>query len=115
MKRESRELWKKRVERWKESGLSAGEYAAEIGVKEGTLRHWSWKFSAESRGVETLKRPTRNKKKSKSASISFVEVPTSESEAFFEVVLSSKLTIRVPMGFDDASLSRLISVLEAQT
>ena len=42
MERVSRDQWAKRVERWCESGLTAAEFAAEIGVKEATLRHWKW-------------------------------------------------------------------------
>jgi hypothetical protein len=33
MARERRDVWEKRVERWRESGLTAQEYAAEIGVE----------------------------------------------------------------------------------
>jgi hypothetical protein len=36
MERVSREAWAKRVERWRGSGLTAAEYAAEIGVKPQT-------------------------------------------------------------------------------
>jgi hypothetical protein len=31
MGRESREVWEKRLARWRESGLSAREFAAEVG------------------------------------------------------------------------------------
>jgi hypothetical protein len=33
MERVSRAAWAKRVERWRESGLTAARYAADIGVK----------------------------------------------------------------------------------
>lgn len=36
--------WAKRVERWCESGLTAQEYAAEIGVNANTLQHWGWRL-----------------------------------------------------------------------
>jgi hypothetical protein len=32
MERASRETWAKRVERWKDRGLTAKEYAAEVGI-----------------------------------------------------------------------------------
>jgi hypothetical protein len=38
MKRESRKVWTKRVERWRDSGLSATEFASQIGINENTLR-----------------------------------------------------------------------------
>ncbi len=34
MDRESRETWAKRVERWRDSGLTAKEFAAEMGINE---------------------------------------------------------------------------------
>ena len=36
----SRAEWQKRIERWNDSGLSAGQFAAELGINAGTLRHW---------------------------------------------------------------------------
>lgn len=40
MARDGREVWAKRVERWRESGLTAKEYAAEVGLNPNTLTHW---------------------------------------------------------------------------
>jgi hypothetical protein len=37
MDRESRETWAKRVERWRDSGLTAKEYAAELGINVRSL------------------------------------------------------------------------------
>lgn len=47
MARESREVWLKRVERWRESGLSAAEFANEVGINAGSLRHWGWRANAD--------------------------------------------------------------------
>ena len=44
MGRDGREVWAKRVERWRESGLTAQEFATETGVNKNTLVHWSWKL-----------------------------------------------------------------------
>jgi hypothetical protein len=44
MARVSREVWAKRVERWKDSGLSAKEFAAELDVSPNTLTFWKWKL-----------------------------------------------------------------------
>lgn len=50
MARESREVWTKRVERWRASGLTADEFASEVGIKSNSLRHWSWLLDHEKRG-----------------------------------------------------------------
>src|SRR5690349_21110962 len=44
MAREAREVWAKRVERLADSGLTAKEYAAEIGVNANTLAGWRWRL-----------------------------------------------------------------------
>jgi len=35
------EEWVRRVVGWRRSGLTAKQYAATIGVNEGTLSHWA--------------------------------------------------------------------------
>ncbi|HKO26669.1 MAG TPA: hypothetical protein VJU80_04365, partial [Solirubrobacteraceae bacterium] len=43
-RRASRDEWRKRVDRWKESGLTAKEFAAETGLNAGTLQFWRYKL-----------------------------------------------------------------------
>jgi hypothetical protein len=49
MARESREVWVKRVERWRESGLRANAFAGELGVNAATLAQWKYRLAAEAR------------------------------------------------------------------
>jgi DNA-binding transcriptional regulator YiaG len=42
--RTSREEWRKRVERWRDSGLTAEQFAAEMGLNAGTLQFWKYKL-----------------------------------------------------------------------
>lgn len=37
---EELQLWSKRIERWRDTLLTRGEYAAELGIDEGTWRRW---------------------------------------------------------------------------
>ncbi len=46
MERVSRETWSKRVERWKDSGLTAAEYAAEAGINAHSLSWWKWRLGS---------------------------------------------------------------------
>jgi hypothetical protein len=50
MERETREVWAKRVERWKDSELTAKEFASEIGVNVHSLLWWRWRLGAEAKG-----------------------------------------------------------------
>src|SRR5437764_7112948 len=48
--RASRDEWLKRVERWKESGPTAKEFADETGINAGTLQFW--RYTLRSLGSE---------------------------------------------------------------
>lgn len=77
--RATREEWSKRVERWRESGLTAQEFAAELGVNPRTLTHWKWALT---------KGPATRSKTSASA-VPFVEVGQTPARAdVFELELS---------------------------
>jgi DNA-binding transcriptional regulator YiaG len=69
MARTARKEWEKRVARLRDSDLTDGEFAAEIGVNVHTLRSWKWKLAAEqragtpTRAVSARRRRTRTKPK----------------------------------------------------
>jgi len=115
MPRESREVWKKRLERWAESGLTASEFADEVGVNASTLAGWKWRLAAEARiATSAANAPARP---------SFVEVvapliasPAGEPSRVepdpIELILSNGVRVRVPVGFDPVSLRRVVEALE---
>lgn len=124
MARASREVWTKRVQRWRESDLTAKEYASEIGVKASTLTYWSWKLRAEQKEVGSASKPAPKKRGGRRRSrgraqssemppLTLVELApppsASAAPASLEVVVSD-LVIRVPVGFDEETLGRLLGV-----
>jgi hypothetical protein len=114
MARESREVWTKRVERWRASGLTADEFASEVGIKSNTLRHWSWLLDHEKRGS----RPD-GARGARPREVPFVEVvtpaaPGSRSVEPIEVVVRDGIRIRVPAAFDADVLRRVIAAVEAR-
>lgn len=123
MGRTTREVWAKRVERWKRSGLTAADYAAQVGVNPGSLAWWKWRLGAtptSERGLRTGRAKTAIVSAAKAATITpltFVEMTSAvtgegvHGEAL-EVVLPSTVRIHVRPGFDDATLGRLLDVLE---
>jgi hypothetical protein len=115
MARESREVWVKRVERWRESGLRANEFAAELGVSAATLAQWKYRLAAEARSAAPSPATTER--------VAFVEVsataePTvpakAAAESTFEIVLPRGITVRVPSGFDASALRRLLDAMTAR-
>jgi hypothetical protein len=107
--RTSAEEWQKRVERWRESGLSAEQFAAELGINAGTLKFWQYKLNKAKR--EDAKPPRASKEKAPTVP-AFVEVRSAGSDARFELELSNGRRLRVPVGFDAKALERLLAVLD---
>jgi hypothetical protein len=123
MSRTSRTEWAKWVERWKDSGLSAKEFAAETGVKSSSLSYWKWKLgTGDERGNKrtgasavvldskprAIRRPFGRAR--------FVEVSAgtaATTSSMLEIVLSGGARVRVPAGFDEETLTRVVRVLEA--
>jgi hypothetical protein len=103
MGRDARATWAKRVERWRASGLSAGEFAAEIGVNARTLTYWKWKLGQSEAHDESSRR----------AEFVEVEAPTCEAAVCeqLEVVLESGVVVRVPARFDADALRRVVAAL----
>lgn len=111
MERTSRETWAKRVERWRDSGLTAKEYAAEVGVNAHSLSWWKWHLSKEQEGMRPLARRSTGRPAAVSP-LTFVEMASAVVHESLEVVLPSSIRIRVPSSFDAPALGRLLDVLE---
>jgi len=110
--RADRDEWRRRVERWKDSGLTAKEFAAEMGLNAGTLQFWHYKL----KGSERPARPPRPKHPSEAILSSLVEVRAPTGAAVdhrFEIELSNGRRVRVAAGFEPAALRTLLAVLEA--
>jgi hypothetical protein len=117
MARESREVWAKRVERWRDSGLRLKEYAAEIGVNANTLAGWRWRLGSPGAAAPADSQERRP---------AFLEIVAPgeardaqrETAALdaepLEIVLRSGHRVRVPAMFDEAALRRVVAVLEAR-
>ena|SRR5437868_10757662 len=115
MERTTREEWAKRVERWKDGGLSAKEFASELGIDARSLIWWKWRLgspaaTAVKRG-RAGRRPAAIAKTTKLSPLTFVEMAAVRSESI-EIALPSTISVRVRPGFDDATLARVLDVLE---
>ena len=124
MARTSSEQWAKRVERWKDSGLSAKEFAAETGLKASTLTYWRSSLSAAERtdsngedevdrGQTEPKRSVKRRKRSATTVPACLELPVATvacAPVMLELVLGD-VPVRVPSGFDEATLTRVVRAL----
>ena len=111
----------KRVERWKDSGLSLKEFAAEMGINERSLSWWRWRLTKEET-TPAEARPRRRRRARSSATttltkssvtpLTFVEMTAAVVSDAIEVVLPSSVRVAVRPGFDDGTLHRVLDVLE---
>lgn len=99
-----REAWRKRVGRWRDSGLTAQQFASEIGVSVHSLRTWSSRLRREGGRKAPVPRGRAWPK--------FIEVrgaARTVSTSMLELVVSDTV-VRVPVGFDEATLRRVLVV-----
>jgi len=92
------------LEEIEQSGSSVAAFARERGLP-------SWKLYEERR-----RRRQRRRKREIQAEPEFVPVrlaPVRTSEAPFELLLRGGRKLRIPAGFDEATLQRLVRVLES--
>src|SRR4051812_34800939 len=105
----TRAIWEERIARWQQSKLSAEEYAPLEGVRPSSLKWWRWRLSGEVRRATTPAKGEPTK-------AAFIEVgasaPVPEAAAQtsprFEVVLRNGRVVRVPAGFSDGELARVL-------
>lgn len=120
MERASRETWAKRIERWKDSGLTAKEFAAEVGISASSLSWWKWRLASKAKAADeklTTSRPSpaRSAAITKAPSLTpltFIEMTAPPPATPLEIVLPSAIVVRVRPGFDGATLGRVLDVLE---
>ena len=104
--------WAKRVERWRDSGLTAKEFASELNVNAGTLSAWKYKLRREA-STERVARPGMRKAESAAGFLRVVPVQSDDTAttAVFEIVIAARTVVRVPNDFDEVALIRLMRAL----
>ncbi|MBN1654790.1 MAG: hypothetical protein JXA30_13545 [Deltaproteobacteria bacterium] len=105
----SREQWRERVRRWKDGGLTARQFAREMGLNHHTLLWWS----------SHLKREQVEGRMAAEQQITpeFIELTEAfygqkpaAVEAMIEVLVLDVL-IKVPRNFDEQTLRRVLAAI----
>ena len=119
MSRADRDEWAKRVQRWMDSGLTAREFANEVGLKPASLSFWKWRLKKdEAHAAKPAKRSQLVQRKS-APPARFVELTAPNRGPVASVVATSACvelvtgawTVRVPNGVDDVTLRRVLTVV----
>lgn len=126
MEQSSAQQRAKWVERWKDSGLTANEFAAEAGLTATALYNWSSQLSAAARKVADHeadnaelpkrfegRRRAKPERRSARPTPHFVELPVAavtQASLMLELLLGD-VRVRVPSGFDEETLARVVRAL----
>ena len=96
------------MERWHDSGLSAEQFAAELGISAATLKAWKYKL-----GHRTLTAsPVRKLKQTTAPVIEILGAASSHVRHGFELELKGGRRLHIPSDFDAPALGRLLAMLE---
>ena len=103
----TRDEWAELVDRWQRSGLSAEAFAARERIKAKRLTWWRWKLHASA---------TSPPEPAQFLPVHVVESSpsTAPATAAVEIALPNGRVVRVPPGFDAATLVRVLEIAGAE-
>lgn len=104
--------WQKRIERWRDSGLNAEQFAAELGINAGTLKYWKYRLGKDSTGSVATEAKRQLGKAPRPDSLVEVHAGTVVVASSFVLEFGKARRLQIPAQFDVAALERLLSVLE---
>jgi transposase len=109
----TRAEWARRVERWQRSGLTAAEFGRREGFDGKQLSWWKWELSRNA----TRERRTVDNNGSQTQALEVVAVhvvPSTQPTSGNIEVLVGEYLVRIPKGFDKATLAGVLDVLEGE-
>jgi len=87
--------------------MSRAAFCRQSGINYHTLSQWKSRIEAEHGGGSRQGHDARRRRPR------FVEVAVPTTAAAYEITLSGGRSLRVPPGFDDGDVARLIAVAES--
>jgi hypothetical protein len=104
-------FWRRVVRRWRGGGLTIRAFCAEHRLTEASF--YAWRRTIAERDQEQASRDRRRSRRRRANGPPvFVPVHVTSATAAIEIVLSPGRVVRVPPGFDTATLRQLLAVLE---
>ena len=131
MERTPRAEWERRVAKWRRSGMSTAEFASQHGLNASTLSYWRWKLGAAQTPPVTPRRTGKSRRRPRPSSDRERPIPEDGGatspfasvdivafgggETSIELVLMDGIRVRVPLGFDEGTLERVLELLRGGT
>jgi hypothetical protein len=113
---ERKRQWTERVSKWQDSGLSQVAFCRKYGLNGNTFNYWKLRVLKQRPGARRLRRTLEPKSGESAGKVEFTPVRVIDAPACtYEVCLRGGRSIRITSNFDEASLRRLIGVLDGAT
>jgi len=108
--------WRRLLQQWRRSGMTIRDFCAEHDVSEPSFFAWRRIIAERDRQRGGPRAPAGGDGAKTQASPAFVplRVISTPAGAAFEVVLRDGCIVRVPAGFDPATLRQLLAVLKGE-
>lgn len=108
-------FWRQQVRQWRGSGLTIRAFCRQQGLSEASF--YAWRRTLAQRDPQTRCRPRQQGHGRADRPPAFVPVQVVPAlpAASLEVVLSPGRVVRVPPGFDAATLRQLLALLEERS
>ena len=117
-------FWRRLLQLWRRSGRSIRAFCAEHRVREGSFHAWRRTIADRDRQLATQPEGLSGSRhvaphqvtagQATFVPLRIVPTPAGDPSRAFEVVLSDDRVVRVPAGFDPASLRQLLAILQEQ-
>lgn len=104
-------FWRRVLRRWRRSGLSVRRFCEQQGLSEPSFYAWRRTIAERDREASSGR---RRRVHDHPVSPLFVPLRVTPSASVLEIVLGQGRVVRVPPGFDPATLRQLLAVLEEE-
>lgn len=109
--RKKERFWRQQVRQWRRSGLTIRVFCQQHGLSEPSFYAWRLTLAQRDQEAPRRPRPDQNGPTARPPALVPVRVVPG-SAARLEVVLGPGRVVRVPPGFDAATLRQLLALLE---
>lgn len=107
------EEWRRLIAEFEEKGEGIDEFCRRHGIHPPTMRWWQWRLKGSAAGVQAkVSSQSRKQPKPTFETVRFATTERASRATSFELAWADGLTLRIPEGFDESSLRRLVRVLE---
>jgi transposase-like protein len=104
--------WRRLLRQWQRSGQGVRSFCLAHGLSEPSF--YAWRRTLQERDRQAESRTGRSPRQAGHSLPAFVPVTLVPSTPLLEVVLRAGRVVRVPAGFDAASLRQLLVILDAE-